>query len=341
MNNPLVSVIVPVYNTESFLRKCLDSIINQTYTNFEAVLVDDGSTDRSGAICDEYALKDDRLKVIHQENQGVTMARIVGFDNCRGELIAFIDSDDYVSSDYLEQLSKPILNDGADIVCCDFYRVKEHTMASLEKFVSDVFQGNSLRDFITNHFLFYQQTKGYGIPPGLVTKMTRRCFVKDGLLLGKGLWYGEDTIALLFIMQGCDKLVALSDRLYYYVEHDGETIKRYDSNLWVNIIELLQRIEFICHEENLTIYGIRSRTWKYISDSIYKMYISGMTYPLFYNDISVVRNHPYMVRYFKPWLIEKEYGIKGNIGYFFLKLRMYRILWMLEIIKDYKYERMR
>ena len=116
---PKVSIIVPVYNTEKYLRPCLDSIQAQTFTDFEAILVDDGSTDRSGGICDEYATKDSRFVVVHKKNEGVAKARITAFEHSRGELITFIDSDDYVSPDYLYSLYKPAIDNNADIVSCN------------------------------------------------------------------------------------------------------------------------------------------------------------------------------------------------------------------------------
>lgn len=334
MDNPLVSVIIPVYNTEPFLRDCLNSVINQTYTNFEVIIVDDGSKDRSGAICDEYALKDERFKVIHQENQGVAIARIVGFDNSRGELIAYIDSDDYVSSDYLEQLSKPIINDGADIVCCDLNRIINHKKVSWEKVVSGIFRGESLRVFISNYFLFNQQTKGYGVPPGLSTKIIRRSLVKDGLLLGKGLRNGEDTIGFLHMLTRCECLIILPSKLYNYVMHDGEAVNRYDRRLWVDIIDLLQRIDFLCERDGISINDIRSRTWKYIANTMYKMRMANLNCNSFCKDLSFARNSSYMKKYFEPWLINKEYGIKGNVGYILLKFKCYRVLWVISMIKD-------
>ena len=99
-----ISVIVPVYNTEKYLRKCVDSILAQTFTDFELLLIDDGSTDNSGKICDEYALKDNRVKVIHKENGGVSRARNLGIDNAQGEYLSFIDSDDYIRPDMYAEL---------------------------------------------------------------------------------------------------------------------------------------------------------------------------------------------------------------------------------------------
>ena len=102
--NPLISVIVPVYKVEQFIHRCVDSILNQTYTNLEIILVDDGSPDRCGEICDEYAEKDSRIRVIHQKNGGPSAARNAGLDICTGEYIAFVDSDDYIEPDMLQQL---------------------------------------------------------------------------------------------------------------------------------------------------------------------------------------------------------------------------------------------
>lgn len=101
MNSPKISVIVPVYNVEKYLRRCIDSILAQTFTGFELLLIDDGSKDKSGEICDEYAKKDSRVRVFHKENGGVSSARNLGLDNALGEWITFVDSDDYVNTNWL------------------------------------------------------------------------------------------------------------------------------------------------------------------------------------------------------------------------------------------------
>ena len=98
---PCISVIVPVYNVENYLPRCVDSILSQSFTDFELILVDDGSPDNSGKICDEYAEKDNRVRVFHKPNGGVSSARNLGLDNALGEFVTFIDSDDYVGREYL------------------------------------------------------------------------------------------------------------------------------------------------------------------------------------------------------------------------------------------------
>ena len=121
MQQPEVSVIVPVYNAEKYLRKCVDSLLAQTFRYFEVILVDDGSPDRSGAICDEYAEKDPRVRVFHKENGGVSSARQCGLDNARGEYTIHADPDDWVEPNMLEELYAKAKADDADMVICDYY----------------------------------------------------------------------------------------------------------------------------------------------------------------------------------------------------------------------------
>lgn len=129
MEKDLISIIIPVYNTEKYIRRCLDSILAQTYKNYELLLIDDGSEDASGCICDEYALKDDRIKVIHQENEGSATARNRGLEIAKGEFIGFIDSDDYVETDFYETLHELISETQADVSMVSYNFVKDGVYA--------------------------------------------------------------------------------------------------------------------------------------------------------------------------------------------------------------------
>ena len=119
---PIVSIIVPIYNVEEYLYKCINSVLNQTFKNFELILVNDGSTDNSGKICDEYKKKDDRIKVIHQENGGVSSARNTGIKNAKGMFIGFVDPDDWIYPDMFEKLYNNIIENNADISICKHCR---------------------------------------------------------------------------------------------------------------------------------------------------------------------------------------------------------------------------
>ncbi|MDU6983133.1 MAG: glycosyltransferase family 2 protein [Terrisporobacter othiniensis] len=122
MNKIDVSIIVPVYNNEEYLDECIESIMNQTFKNIEVILVNDGSTDESGWICNNYAKKDNRVVVIHSENNGVSIARNIGINNARGNYIIFCDSDDWIENDYVEVLYNEIINNNTDAVYCGIYR---------------------------------------------------------------------------------------------------------------------------------------------------------------------------------------------------------------------------
>ena len=117
-----ISVIVPVYNTAQFLPRCIESILSQSFTDFELLLIDDGSTDGSGKICDAYAEKDNRIRVFHKENGGVSSARNLGLDNARGEWVTFVDSDDYVSPVILEKCLESV--NGYDMVVFNYQNVE-------------------------------------------------------------------------------------------------------------------------------------------------------------------------------------------------------------------------
>ena len=121
-----ISIIVPVYNVERYLGKCINSILNQTFADFELILVDDGSTDRSGYICDDYKKKDNRIKVIHKENGGLSSARNAGLDIAKEKYIGFVDSDDFINKNMYEFLYKDIKVNNSDIAICDYEEVYEN-----------------------------------------------------------------------------------------------------------------------------------------------------------------------------------------------------------------------
>ena len=126
MNKPLISVIVPVYKVERYLDECVESIVNQTYHNLEIVLVDDGSPDNCPQMCDDWAKKDERIRVIHKENGGVSSARNAGLDICTGDYISFIDSDDWIPSNFEEEMLAKAEKLSLDVVIANIRRMKEN-----------------------------------------------------------------------------------------------------------------------------------------------------------------------------------------------------------------------
>lgn len=142
----LVSVIVPVFNVEKYLKQCLDSLINQTYKNIEVIMVDDGSTDTSGRICDDYANKYDRFKVVHKKNAGLGMARNTGLEYINGEFVTFLDSDDYLEPDCIEVLYTSLLNQKVDMCKGGFKRILDSGEIILDrKYENETYTGDSAK----------------------------------------------------------------------------------------------------------------------------------------------------------------------------------------------------
>ena len=322
---PKISIIVPVYKVEQYLHRCLDSIVNQTFTDWECILVADGSPDNSGKICDEYAEKDGRFRVIHQENQGVAQARLNGFEQSKGELITFIDSDDYVSELYLEKLTKPIIEDNADMVSCDHYNIENNITTEPNKKLSGNFDKEQITDFIRDYYFYNKQLGGYGMTCFLWTKMVKRKFVYDGLKQGLGLWFGEDQIAVFDILQKCDKLTLLSDKLYYYVHHENQASGIYKPNLWDNIAMLITKYKQL--DNNGAEVGIRTRTWIYITHVIYKMRKTLINTTDLHNEIKKARNMSFFDDFFRGMKVNM--GLKANIKYWLLKCKLFSLFFSI------------
>ena len=151
---PKISVIVPVYKAEKFLATCIESILNQTYCNLEIILVDDGSPDSCGKICEKYALSDSRVKVVHQKNAGVAAARNVGLDLAEGDYVTFVDSDDYIQPQMYEKMIRCAEHNHCDLVMCDCIRYirMEEKLFILKIFVAGYMRRNNC---IKNIILIY------------------------------------------------------------------------------------------------------------------------------------------------------------------------------------------
>ena len=204
--NPKLSVIVPVYRGEKYLKRCLDSIVNQTYKNLEIILIDDGSPDKSGELCDAYEKKDGRIKVLHQENKGVSAARNAGLDMASGDFIGFVDSDDYINERMYEVLLSNCLKYGAEVSVCRLARF-EGESAFVESKQSDKINVISAREALIN--MHGRDGQVYTIP-------CNKLYRKD---LFEGLRYplnkiNEDEFLTYKVMDNA-KRIALTEEVLY------------------------------------------------------------------------------------------------------------------------------
>ncbi len=209
MQNDLISVIVPVYNVEDYLRECLDSIISQTYTNLEIILVDDGSPDGSGTICDEYAKKDSRIKVIHQQNSGVSVARNTGLKAVTGDYIGFVDSDDYIEPNMYEELHRCLIENDADMSVCGIKQFGAKTKSD--------FYGNKC----LNKSAFLKKLLDETVPSYLWNKLYKK-HLFSGIVFPANLVY-ED-LRVLHIVTDKASTIGFTDKTFYNYRASDNTI---------------------------------------------------------------------------------------------------------------------
>jgi glycosyltransferase involved in cell wall biosynthesis len=206
MTAPKVSVMVPVYNVEKYFPRCIESIINQTYTNLEILLVDDGSTDRSGFLCDEYAAKDERIKVFHKENGGVSSARNMGLDNATGERLAFIDADDWIGSQYIQNL----LNICFDLIIGGYRVFDTIGVYSIIKLPQTNYNKDTFKVFLSEHLhRLYSH-----VPWGKIYK--REIVEHYKLRYDVKVRVGEDYLFNLNYLLFCGSVQIVDKSEYYY-----------------------------------------------------------------------------------------------------------------------------
>lgn len=222
----LVSVIVPVYNVASYLEECLDSVVGQTYRNLEIIVVDDGSTDGSGAVCDEYAKKDGRIQVIHQPNRGLSVARNVGLDVAKGDHISFVDSDDAVSPVFIEAL----LSAGADVAQCASCRNAEGLNRENRRPAFEY-----LTNVEASERLQFDST---GDATVVWNKLYRRGLF-DTIRFPEGKQH-EDEFVTYRVLWDAGQVAVTVEPLYYYRQRFGSTTNRGFSRGSLDAIEALE-----------------------------------------------------------------------------------------------------
>lgn len=229
---PLISVIVPVYNVEAYLSRCVDSILSQTYQNLEVILMNDGATDLSGAICDGYAKKDSRVKVIHKENGGLSSARNAGLDICLGDFVAFVDSDDWVEQDAYESMLKLAMELDVKLVCAGRYDVNSETgektvglcppkteKISSEELVGRIFTWNQCDSSACDKLYHRSLLEKWRFPQGKVCEdvpvMYRIILQTDWVAVYSKPIYNY------FHRSGSITTSSVSDKTFHFLEHTG------------------------------------------------------------------------------------------------------------------------
>lgn len=321
MQKELISVIVPVYNVKEYLNECIESIVNQTYKELELILVDDGSTDGSSEVCDEWGKRDSRIRIIHKKNGGLSDARNKGIDNATGKYIAFVDGDDYVHSNYLEILLNNLLENDADISMCNFLRVdkewKEHPQELVNENEVFLYKENEILDQI------YENNS-------VTVVAWNKLYVKtlfDTVKYPKGHVH-EDEYVIHQLLYQCKRMVYTSCKLYYYVQRRESitgklSLKRvedvvkafeqralffrnveepvYENKAWQMWFWIIQRYEE-CAKEECEEGKIAKQTYKGIRNHLKKELKASM-YDTRWNSLNRRDNV-----YLKSWIINTDFA---------------------------------
>lgn len=227
-----ISIIAPVYQVEKYIGQCIESVINQTFKNFELILIDDGSKDKSGNICDEYAKRDKRIHVVHTENKGAASARNKGLDLATGKYIAFVDGDDYLAENMLDKLYKVITQENCDVVVCDFLNLHANSDKDFSLQLSDSkVSGREILSHLKNQ-------KNYGVWTIVWNKLYKKEILKD-LRFPEGKYF-EDEIFSDQLYLICNEVQVISDVLYYHRVLETSTMNTQKIRNYLDLIDAFQ-----------------------------------------------------------------------------------------------------
>lgn len=230
---PLFSIIIPVYNVEKYLNKCVDSVLNQTFTDFEVILVDDGSPDNCPAICDSYAEKDNRVKVIHKQNGGLINARKSGLEAASGGYIGFVDSDDWIEPEMYELFAQMIEKYSPDMVLSDFYFDNEKELVNSEQlFEQEFYDKSALKEKLYPKMLFSGIYYKFGVNPCCWSKVYKKELLKKNLPLVDGrIKMGEDAAFTYPCLIDAQSVATIKKPCYHYILNPDSMTKAYDKKL--------------------------------------------------------------------------------------------------------------
>lgn len=213
----LITIIIPIYNVEKYLRECLDSIINQTYKKLQIILVDDGSKDSSGKICDEYQKKDNRIEVIHTTNQGVSAARNTALEMTKGEYITFVDGDDYLEKDYCEKMLTNLKKQKVECIRCGYNRVYENSKEIIKAKNAELVSNENFLNSVL------QVQGGAGIPSSKLWK-------KESIInlrFNEKLKIAEDSLFIMQSIKNIKNVYILNEALYNYRFNQDSAVRKY------------------------------------------------------------------------------------------------------------------
>lgn len=288
----LISIIVPIYNVEKYLKKCINSILNQTYKNIEVILIDDGSIDKCPQICNEYAIKDNRVKVIHKQNGGLSSARNAGLDIVKGKYISFIDSDDYIDINMIKRLYEVLKKDQSDLAICNMNYVYENKKTISSKYVLD---NNLLNNYAIIEKLYENGSANYVV---VCNKLYQK-YLWDDIRFPIGEIH-EDEAVIHKILLKCKKISTIKESLYFYLQREESIMHRHKTEknmikyeIFADRLNLLKKMLDNDHIK----FGIIQYWFSFFKDYYYIENIDSNSKYLLRMKKSLIKMFPLMFKY--------------------------------------------
>ncbi len=319
MEKEMISVIIPTYNCERRIRQCVASIQNQSYQNLEIIIVNDGSTDSTGEICDNFKKKDLRIQVIHQDNKGVSAARNIGISHASGHYIQFVDSDDIAEKDLCEKLIKRQRETGADLVICGYNLIEENKSSSIE---ATNLNCEIMQEF-ANEFAYYLERF-------LIHSPWNKLYLK-GLIKEKfdeKYSLGEDLLFNIAYLKECNKVAAIRDPLYNYYYTKSKQYNPLGEDIATNIYCTLKR--FVDNRLEYNRSAINAVCAVYINDTLYNIRMACRD-----NDYSIIRKIQRNKELQESISTSAGYVRKSTVLLWINRLRLWWLLWIYFKCKNF------
>ena len=323
-----ISVIIPVFNTEHTLACCVESVLAQTYSQIEVILVDDGSPDKCPSICDKLAAAHEAVKVIHKENGGLSSARLAGYEASKGDYILFVDSDDYIAPDMIEKLIGAIESDGSDLAMCSYYTVSgSREVANELPFASRLICG---RENVTTQYILplIGAVSGEATVPGfLCIRLLKRSLIQRSFFGSERKYFLEDHYFDLLYADSVESISVVNEPLYYYCVNPASLTNSYRSGKWGMYQSLCAFYGNYAHERGLDIENrIHGLMVGAVFSCIDNAVLSG-NYRQYKRELRDLKNQPEAQRVLRS-------GVRGQnsttrLSFALLRLGWYRLLYAI------------
>lgn len=342
LSKPCVSVIVPIYNVEKYLDRCLKSIVNQTLKNIEIILVDDGSQDSCPKLCDDWEQKDDRIRVVHKKNAGLGYARNTGIDNATGEYICFFDSDDYIEPDTIEKAYNSAIKNHSDLVLYGFNEIDKNgniLNSVIPKAPKYVYEEREILDIVLPD-LIHQDAKGAVIEN--IWMSASACMYSNSLIenikwrfVTERVIISEDIYSLLYLYKYVNRVSIIPEAFYNYCENDSSLTRTFRKDRFEKISYFYRMCDELCRENEYPKKIRNEIKYPYIANILaaLKMIVRSKVKPSEkIDEFKVVLSDNQLQMVLKDMDLSKEYTLR-KIILSAMKRKRWRLCYILIYIK--------